>query len=106
MQRHREFEESRSEEYDFGETQLNELGYRYLGEGETEIAIQVFKLNVEYYPHAYNAFDSLGEGYMKAGQTDLAIENYKRSLELNPDNDNARQMIERLTDDPPAEETP
>jgi len=106
VKRHREFEESRSEEYDFGETQLNELGYRYLGEGETEIAIQVFKLNVESYPHAYNAFDSLGEGYMKAGQTDLAIENYERSLELNPDNDNARQMIERLTDDPPAEETP
>ncbi len=103
VQRHREFEESRSEEYDFGETQLNELGYRYLGEGETEIAVQVFKLNVECYPDAYNAFDSLGEGYMEAGQTDLAIENYERSLELNPDNDNARQMLERLTDDPPAE---
>jgi tetratricopeptide (TPR) repeat protein len=105
VQRHRELEESRSEEYDFGETQLNELGYRYLGEGETEIAIQVFKLNVDCYPDAYNAFDSLGEGYMEAGQTDLAIENYERSLELNPDNDNARQMLERLRDDPPAEGT-
>jgi len=103
VERHRELEESRSEEYDFAEAQLNELGYRYLGEGATEIAIQIFTLNVECYPDAYNAYDSLGEGYMEAGQTDLAIENYERSLELNPDNDNARQMLERLTDDPPAE---
>jgi predicted TPR repeat methyltransferase len=34
---------------------------------------------------------------MKNGETDLAIKNYKKSLELNPDNDNAKQMLRKLT---------
>ena len=96
VERHRGLEESRSEEYDFGEAQLNELGYRYMGEGETETAIEIFKLNVEAYPDGFNTYDSLGEAYMVAGQTVLAIQNYERSLELNPGNDNARQMLERM----------
>ncbi len=93
---HRAQLEAAAEEYDFSEAQLNELGYYYLSAGETEIAIEIFKLNVEAYPKAFNTYDSLGEGYMEAGQTDLAVENYMRSLELNPENDNARQMLERM----------
>ena len=58
-----------------------------MGAGATETAIAIFKLNVEVYPDAYNAYDSLGEGYMEAGQAELAIENYERSLELNPGNE-------------------
>jgi tetratricopeptide (TPR) repeat protein len=84
------------EEYNFAERELNQLGYHYLGNGETEIAIEIFKLNVEIYPDAFNTYDSLGEGYMEAGQNELAIQNYERSLELNPGNDNARQMLGRM----------
>lgn len=99
VERHRRIKESRQEKYDFGESQLNELGYRYLGGDETETAIEIFKLNVEAYPDGFNTYDSLGEAYMEAGQAELAIQNYERSLELNPGNDNARQMLERLAED-------
>lgn len=82
--------------YDFGEEELNRLGYQLLQRGKRDEAIQVFKLNVEAYPQAFNTYDSLGEAYMVAGNKELAIANYKKSLELNPKNDNGTAMLKRL----------
>ncbi|HLT47338.1 MAG TPA: S41 family peptidase [Rubricoccaceae bacterium] len=75
---------------------INGLGYRYLGAGDTAMAIAVFRFNVEAFPDSFNTYDSLEEAYMEAGQRDLAIANYERSLELNPDNENGRMMLARL----------
>jgi len=80
----------------FDEREMNELGYRYLQNGNTRDAIEVFRLNTIAYPKSANTFDSLGEAYMKNGDTELAIENYKKSLELNPQNENARMMLRQL----------
>lgn len=33
---------------------------------------------------------------MIQGNTGLAIDNYNKSLELNPNNDNAKEMLNRL----------
>ena len=82
--------------FDFGENQLNRLGYYFLGNGDVETAIGVFALNVEQYPDAFNTYDSLGEAYREAGQIDLAVENYEKSLELNPGNENARRMLREM----------
>ncbi|TFG65900.1 MAG: tetratricopeptide repeat protein [Gemmatimonadales bacterium] len=106
IERHRELREAAPEEYNFAESELNDLGYSYMSEGETETAIEIFKLNVEAYPNSFNTYDSLGEGYMEAGQTELAVENYERSLELNPDNDNARVMLRRMGADVEGEDGP
>ncbi|MBS4036100.1 MAG: tetratricopeptide repeat protein [Ignavibacterium sp.] len=80
----------------FSERSMNLLGYKYLNEGETDIAIEIFKMNVADYPESSNVYDSLGEAYMKAGNKDEAIRNYKKSLELNPKNDNAKKMLEKM----------
>ncbi|MEM8598388.1 MAG: serine hydrolase [Bacteroidota bacterium] len=82
--------------YDFGEDQLNTLGYMVMGEGRPDLAIPIFQRNVAQFPEASNPYDSLGEAYMEDGQTDLAIENYEKSIELNPGNQNGRDMLERL----------
>lgn len=82
--------------YNFKEGELNTLGYRLLQTGRTKDAIEIFKLNVEQFPKSSNVYDSLGEGYMNDGNTKLAIKNYEKSLKLNPDNENAKQMIERM----------
>ena len=82
--------------YDFSERQLNTLGYHFLGRGQTETAIAVFRLNVEQYPDAFNTYDSLGEAYREAGQIDLAIENYRKSVELNPGNANGRRALAEM----------
>jgi tetratricopeptide (TPR) repeat protein len=96
VQRHRDLKEARQEDYDFSEAQLNNLGYEYLAQGESDVAIELFKLNVEAYPEAFNTYDSLGEAYIEAGEIELAVQNYERSLELNAGNENAREMLKRL----------
>jgi len=59
-------------------------------------AIELRKLNVNYYPQKYQLYDLLAEAYIKNGQNDLAIKNYKKSLELMPDNENAKKMLTKL----------
>lgn len=84
-------------EYNFGETELNLVGYRLLQMKKIAEAIEIFKLNVETYPLAFNAYDSLGEAYAMHGDKELAIANYKKSLELNPKNTNATSKLTALT---------
>ena len=84
------------ESYDFGEPQLNRLGYYYLRRGDVDTAITIFQLNVEAYPDAFNTYDSLGEAYLEAGEREEAIANYQRSLELNPGNTNGKEVLESL----------
>ena len=90
-----------ADSYDFSEEELNRLGYQLLGTGKRDEAIQIFKLNVELYPKAFNTYDSLGEAYMVAGNKELAILNYKKSLELNPENKGATEMLKRLESNAP-----
>ena len=96
VQQYHSLKDKQPDAYDFRERELNSLGYHYLGIGEIEKAIAIFKLNVEAYPRAANTYDSLGEAFMKNGDTELAIENYKKSLELNPGNDNAKKMLTEM----------
>ena len=82
--------------YDFGEGELNTLGYQLLRSGKTKEAIEIFKLNVEAYAQAFNTYDSLAEAYASANEPELAIQNYKKALELNPNNTNAKDQLARL----------
>jgi CubicO group peptidase (beta-lactamase class C family) len=82
--------------YDFGEPELNQLGYQLMQAKKLKEALEIFKLNVEAYPQGFNTYDSLGEAYMMNGNIELAIQNYKKSLELNPQNTGAVDMLKRL----------
>lgn len=85
-----------SNDYTFSEEALNTLGYKYAAENKDEIALELFKLNVESYPNASNPYDSLGEMYLKLEDTTNAISNYTKSLQLNPANDNAQSVLTQL----------
>jgi len=78
------------------EDDLNDLGYKYLGEERYEEALMVFKLNVDAYPQSWNVYDSYGEALMKNGETEKAIENYQKAVEMNPENEHGKQMLEKL----------
>jgi glyoxylase-like metal-dependent hydrolase (beta-lactamase superfamily II) len=80
----------------FGENDFNALGYRLMGSGKIDEAIEVFKLNIEAFPESWNVYDSLAEAYMNKGIDDLAIKFYKKSIELNPENNNAKEIVKRL----------
>jgi tetratricopeptide (TPR) repeat protein len=79
------------------ENDLNAVGYELLNQTDKTAAINIFKLNVEYFPNSWNVYDSLGDGYVADGNYELAIINYKQSLKLNPNNQNAINQIEKLT---------
>ncbi|HEX8495016.1 MAG TPA: tetratricopeptide repeat protein [Pyrinomonadaceae bacterium] len=79
------------------ETPVNALGYRLMEMKRLEQAIEIFKLNVEAFPHSANTYDSLGEAYMNAGNKELALKNYEKAVALNPENNpNAVQIIKKL----------
>ena len=85
--------------YDFSEGVLNSLGYKYLQDEKLNVALEIFKLNVEMFPEASNPYDSLGEGYLKLADTVNSITNYKKSIELNSGNSNAIQILKDLNVD-------
>jgi len=93
---YRSLKSEHADQYDFSEPELNRLGYQLLGRRKVNEAIEIFKLNVEAYPQAFNTYDSLAEAYMTINERELAIQNYKKSLELNPNNTNAAEILKRL----------
>ena len=84
--------------YDFGERSLNDFGYELLGKNDAASAIQIFKLNAEQFPKSGNVWDSLAEGYMKSGDLNLARENYEKALSVDPRDENARQMLKKISE--------
>lgn len=82
--------------FDFSETELNTLDYQLLGMKRIKDAIEIFKLNVEVFPRASNAYDALGEAFLADGQKDLALSNYKKAVELDPQNANALRIVKQL----------
>jgi tetratricopeptide (TPR) repeat protein len=75
---------------------VNTVGYKYIRANDLDKALEVLKLNTEYFPNGFNTWDSLAEVYMLKGEKDLAIKFYKKSLELNPNNNNAVEQIKKL----------
>jgi tetratricopeptide (TPR) repeat protein len=78
------------------EVDVNDVGYALLEKGKITVAINVFKLNVKYFPKSWNCYDSLGEAYMKAEEYSLALLNYKRSVEMNPENEPGQDQIRKI----------
>jgi len=93
-----ELKQTSSDEYNFKESQLNNLGYTLLQMERIADAIKIFQLNVDNFPKSFNVYDSLGEAYMINGELELAVEYYKRSLDINPNNENAINMIEKINE--------
>jgi len=87
IEQYHRLKEEQFDRYDFAERQLNRLGIRLTLEEKITEAIEIFKLNVQAYPEAFNTYDSLGMAYMVKGDKKRAIKNYKKSIELNPGNE-------------------
>jgi CubicO group peptidase (beta-lactamase class C family) len=93
---YRKLKAAESAVFDFSETELQWLGYQFVGIKRPKDAIAIFKLNVEMFPDSTNAYDTLGEAYLSEGNKDLALANYKKAIELDPQNANALQIVKRL----------
>lgn len=91
-----ELKKDQPHKYNYSESQLNQLGYHYLGKGEIEKAVAIFKINVDAFPNSSNVYDSYGEGLLKRGDKEKAIENYLKSIELNPGNEGGIKVLSEL----------
>lgn len=82
--------------YNFGENELNMLGYQLFWREMNQEAIEVFKLNIQTYPESANPYDSLGETYQNLGKKELAIESFEKALAINPNMTSATEALEKL----------
>ncbi len=64
--------------YNFGENELNMLGYQLIWRDYKEEAIEIFNLNIEAFPESANPYDSIGEAYQLLDQKELADNIIKR----------------------------
>lgn len=94
--RYRALREAEPGAYDFGEAQLNMLGYRLLKRGEVAGAVRLAELNAEAFPESWNVHDSLGEAYLAAGDRERAASSYGRALTLHPGSASTRTALLRL----------
>lgn len=74
------------------ENQLNGYGYQLMGQQRMEEALEIFKLNVERHPEAWNPHDSLGECYAAMGDTRNARKYYRLALEKLPEGDQVNKQ--------------
>lgn len=79
------------------ENTLNRLGYQYLRNKEYDVAINIFKINIELYPKSSNTYDSTGDAYLKKKDTLNAIDFYKKALAINPENRSSKRALKKLT---------
>lgn len=88
----------RPDYYNFGDSQLNSVGYYLLGLNKVDDAMRIFKLNVKQYPDDWNLYDSLAEAYLIKGNYSLALKNYNKALELCPESEkeNVNSQIKKI----------
>lgn len=82
--------------FNLGENELNDFGYKLLGENKSTEALKIFKLNVDLYPESGNTNDSYAETLAGLGNKKEAIKYYKLAFQLNPKNTNAMEQIKKL----------
>ena len=80
-------------DYNVSELGINSFGGALMKQGRDEDALNILKLNTEFYPSAWNTFDSYGDILLKLGRKEEALKIYKKSLELNPGNEKAKIIL-------------
>lgn len=75
---------------------FNFFGYQFLQGKKMDIAISLFKINVELFPDVANTYDSLAEAYLKSGDKNNALKYYKIELQMVPDNEQVKTIIAEL----------
>lgn len=61
---------------------LNSVAYELINDKKSDLALELFKLNVHLFPNEANVYDSLGEAYENMKKYDLALQNYQKAVEV------------------------
>jgi len=82
--------------YELNESRMTEYGYFLMRRERLEEALEVFRLNAEYFPDSWSAHNSLAEAYLETGNKELARKHCKKATALNPRNYQGRRLMERI----------
>ncbi len=75
---------------------LNLLGLRLLQEGRPKDALEVFKLQAEFYPQSAQAFTGLGNAYAAMGNRESAVQSCEKAVSLDPGQTRAFEILRML----------
>jgi tetratricopeptide (TPR) repeat protein len=96
VKKYREFRTNPQRRFINTEADINRFGYFLLNAKRIDDAIEIFKLNVEYYPNSANVYDSLGDALQAAGKKDEAIKAYEKALTIDPNYPSSLENLKKL----------
>lgn len=70
--------------YDFGERVLSRIGGTLEALGDISAAIQVLKLNVDYFPQSSTNFAQIAFAHLELADITSAIENLETAIKISP----------------------
>jgi len=82
--------------YIFEDWVIKSAALHYMAIDKLDIAIELFKLNVQEYPDSAEVYSDLGGAYRKKGDIPSAIENYRKALDKNPDDAKTQKALSQL----------
>jgi len=96
VKKYRDFKANPQRRFINTENGINQFGYTLLGAKRVDEAIEIFKLNVEFYPTSANVYDSLGDAYQAAGKKEDAIKAYEKALSIDPNYASSLENLRKL----------
>ncbi|WP_404366448.1 serine hydrolase [Sphingomonas sp. MMS24-J45] len=88
---------ARYPELHLDENRMNQWGGKLLAERRPQAAREIFAYTVAAFPDSGNAHDSYATALMETGDTADALREFRASLALDPSNQNAVEMIAKLS---------
>ncbi|GHA72182.1 hypothetical protein GCM10007067_05810 [Lysobacter bugurensis] len=87
---------ARPARYDFGEKQVNQLGYHLLKRKMADKAVLVFRANTRAHPASTNTYDSLADAHLAKGDRSQALQALRQILQLDPGSSSAKDRLRSL----------
>ena len=81
---------------EFVESELNDWGYKLVGQKMLTKALAIFSLNTQLFSKSANTYDSLAEVHWMLGNLEKAMFFYNKVLELQPNNAYAQDQLKKL----------
>lgn len=71
-------------------------GFNKIDNKFNDLALKIFRFNVDVHPYSAKALQGLGEGYMETGNKELAIQFFEKSLKIDSENTFVINMLKEL----------
>jgi CubicO group peptidase (beta-lactamase class C family) len=96
LDHYRDLRKRRANAYDYGESRLEELGYRLLRRDRLPEAVAILELNAEQYPRSSQTWSTLGDALLRTENRAGARRSFEQCLQFDPSNAHALAQLQEL----------